>query len=494
MTAKFCNTVRMVALLAAISLAPLAQAQPIPPSPQWTQAMPAGPAVGVKMTEEYVKQVGRIAYLWAWPMANLQSRLDTFRPVREFALGGGVLPIGPVNEITMLTDYIEPSERAVACPNQDMVYGQAVLDLTKEPVVVQVPDFGDRFFVYQVVDQRTDSFADIGKMYGTQPGFYLLAGPDWNGAAPTGITRIFRSSTNVGFIIPRVFREDSDADKQAVQPLIRQIMSYPLSRFTGRMQTKDWSKLPTIGGQGGDEETKWVVPEKFFDMLPGILTDVKPLPGEESLHALVRSVLDAAANDSKLGDALTQSAIEAEATIVKPLFEFRNYGIQLPDNWTTVENGAAFGTDYFTRTAVAKSNIFVNKRNETRYYYQDLDNRAERLNGANRYTVTFATDEIPPVNGFWSLTLYNQNHFFEPNDIKRYSIGTKNKALKYNPDGSLTIFVQASPPPEGQRENWLPAPKNGDFSLYIRAYWPKVPIIDGSWTPPPVVHAMHGAR
>jgi hypothetical protein len=447
----------------------------------------------VKVTEEYVKQVGRIAYLWAWPMANLQSRLDTFRAVREFALGGGVLPLGPVNEITMLTDFIEPSERAVACPNQDVVYGQAVLDLSKEPVVVQVPDFGDRFFVYQVVDQRTDSFADIGKMYGTQPGFYLLAGPDWNGAAPTGITRIFRSSTNVGFIIPRVFREDSDADKQAVQPLIRQIMSYPLSRFTRQIQSKDWSKLPTIGGQGGDEETKWVEPETFFDMLPGILADVRPLPGEESLHALVRSVLDAAANDSKLRDALKQSAIEAEATIVKPLFEFRNYGLQLPDNWSTIENGAAFGTDYFTRTAVAKSNIFVNKGNETRYYYQDLDNRAQRLNGANRYTVTFATGEIPPVNGFWSLTVYNQNHFFEPNDIKRYSTGTKNKALKYNPDGSLTIYVQASPPPEGLRENWLPAPKNGDFSLYIRAYWPKVPIIDGSWTPPPVVPVIHGA-
>jgi hypothetical protein len=141
--------------------------------------------------------------------------------------------------------------------------------------------------------------------------------------------------------------------------------------------------------------------------------------------------------------------------------------------------------DYFTRTAVANSNIFVNAPNETKYY-QDLDANGSRLNGANRYTVTFGKDATPPVNGFWSLTLYNKHHFFEPNEMKRYSIGTKNKALKYNPDGSLTIYVQADAPADSQRSNWLPAPKGADFSLYIRAYWPKVEIIDGAWTPPAV--------
>lgn len=100
--------------------------------------------------------------------------------------------------------------------------------------------------------------------------------------------------------------------------------------------------------------------------------------------------------------------------------------------------------------------------------------------------MTFAKDETPPVNGFWSLTLYDALHFFVPNEIKRYSLGTKNKTLKYNPDGSLTVYVQADPPPEAQRTNWLPAPKNADFSLFIRAYWPKTAIIDGSWAPPAV--------
>ncbi len=101
-------------------------------------------------------------------------------------------------------------------------------------------------------------------------------------------------------------------------------------------------------------------------------------------------------------------------------------------------------------------------------------------------SVNFPKDQTPPVDGFWSLTLYDEHHFFVPNDIKRYSLGTKNKTLKTNPDGSLTIYVQADPPPEAQRSNWLPAPKSADFSLFIRAYWPRTPIIDGSWTPPPV--------
>ena len=106
--------------------------------------------------------------------------------------------------------------------------------------------------------------------------------------------------------------------------------------------------------------------------------------------------------------------------------------------------------------------------------------------------MTFAKDQTPPVDGFWSLTLYNEHHFFAPNELRRYSLGTKNKTLKYNPDGSLTILVQADPPLEAQRSNWLPAPKIEDFSLYVRAYWPKVPVLDGSWTPPAVKKTEDG--
>ncbi len=118
----------------------------------------------------------------------------------------------------------------------------------------------------------------------------------------------------------------------------------------------------------------------------------------------------------------------------------------MPHHWSTISNESAFGTDYFTRTAVAKSNILVNSPNETKYFYQDLDSDGARLNSANRYSVTFAKGETPPVNGFWSLSIYNEHHFFVANEIKRFSVGTKNKDLKLSADGALTIYVQAKAP------------------------------------------------
>jgi hypothetical protein len=199
------------------------------------------------------------------------------------------------------------------------------------------------------------------------------------------------------------------------------------------------------------------------------------------------ALLEAIKNDPTLKPVLVKTVAEADDELVKPLFQFRNYGQQLAHNWSTISNEAAFGTDYYTRTAAAKSNILVNSPNETKYFYQDLDAAGGRLDGANRYTVTFAKDQAPPVNGFWSLTLYNEHHFFVPNDLGRYSLGTKNETLKIGPDGSLTIHVQSAAPPEAQQTNWLPAPKDAAFSLYIRAYWPKTPVIDGSWTPPAVL-------
>lgn len=275
--------------------------------------------------------------------------------------------------------------RLVACPNQDVVYGAGSIALDLEPVVLQVPDFGGRFWVYQVVDLRSDSFAELGKMYDTKPGFYLLVGPDWQGKVV-------------------------------------------------------------------------------------------------ALAAIAKA-------DPRLKAAMIDEAKRADSEVIDPLLQFRNYGLQLPHHWSTISNGAAFGTDYFSRTAVARSNIFVNQQKETKYFYQDLDKAGTRLNGQHGYSVTFAKGKLPPVQGFWSLTLYNAQHFFAPNDLKRYSIGTKNKSLQTNADGSLTIYVQSTSPGKDKESNWLPAPKGADFSLYIRAYWPQAEALDGQWTPPPVVKA-----
>jgi hypothetical protein len=459
------------------------------PSINWSRAMAPGPDTRVKITEEYAKLVARDAYFWAWPLVNIYNRRLVMAGVKE-AVKAGPLVFAPLNRNAMFTDYVDPEERAVACPNQDVVYGLASIALDISPVVVQVPDFGDRFWVYQIVDLRSDSFVQLGKMYGTTPGFYLLVGPTWQGEVPKGITRVFRSPTNTGFCAPRVFQDDTPQDKKAIQSVLSYVLFYPLAEYDGKMKSVEWAKLPKATAQaGGDEESKWVFPEKFVEQLPSVLADAPPLPGEEARYAQVLAVVAAAEADPKLKATMTKTAAEADEQLVKPLFQFRNYGQQLPHNWSTISNEAAFGTDYFTRTAVAKSNIFVNSPNETKYFYQDLDEKGARLNSANRYTVTFAKDETPPVNGFWSLSIYNEHHFFVANKINRFSVGTKNKDLRFAKDGSLIIYVQADEPSDAaQRANWLPAPK-GDFSLYVRAYWPKAAVTDGSWTPPAVVRA-----
>ena len=144
---------------------------------------------------------------------------------------GGILPFAPVGHNAMLTDYIDPAERFIVCPNQDVVYGAGFTALDKEPVVIQVPDFGDRFYVFALYDQRTDEIAQIGKQYGTKPGFYLIVGLNWKGEVPAGINAVVHSSTDLVFFVPRIFKDSTPEDTAAVQPLLRQVMMYPLSEF-----------------------------------------------------------------------------------------------------------------------------------------------------------------------------------------------------------------------------------------------------------------------
>jgi hypothetical protein len=180
---------------------------------------------------------------------------------------------------------------------------------------------------------------------------------------------------------------------------------------------------------------------------------------------------------------LVATAIETEEKVIQPFFQWKHNGRPAGSGWNRSTNNAQFGTDYFNRTGTSKSNMFDNRPTETQYFYTDDDSSESRLAGNNNYEITFSTGREPLVNGFWSLTLYNEQHFFHPNDLKRYSLGTKNKTLKRNADGSLTIYAGARSPGADKEANWLPAPL-GHFSLYIRAYWGQQGILDGSWKPP----------
>jgi len=447
-----------------------------------------GPVPGTEMTPWYVQTVGRLAYVWGWPMVSQLNRRMALTSVPEPGLRGGVLPNAPAGQVCMLTDYIPASQRFVACTNQDVAYGMGFGKLDEEPAVLQLPDFGGRFWVAAAWDARTDSFADLGMQYGTKPGFYLMAGPNWDGQAPDGITQVFRSPTELAAFCPRLFLNDTAEDRQAILPALGQVMMYPLSQFDGTMKTTDWTAVPSYpvpAGTTGGAEIRWVDPGRFFDQLPAVLDTVPPLPGEEALYQLIRTVLDAAAADPAVKQTLTDTAVAAERDLISSLLQWRLNGPPAGNGWFSPVNNARFGTDYMTRTAIARSNMYENTPEETKYVFTDNDTSGDPLDGSRPYTITFPAGQLPPVNGFWSLTLYNEHHFYNVNPLGRYSLGTKNTGLQANDDGSLTLYAGAQSPGAGKESNWLPAPA-GPFSLYIRGYWPKDDMLDGTWQPPAI--------
>ncbi len=192
---------------------PVPADEPIGPLPP---ALPPGPDMRVRISEEYARHVARDALFWAWPMLDIYNRRAACAQVPELARAGA-LAVAPLNRLAMLPDFVAPEQRHVACPDRDAVHGIGMLALDVSPVVIQVPDFGNRFWVYQVVDLRTDRFAKLGRMHATRPGFYLLVGPGWDDEVPRGIAGVFRSPTATGIVAPRVFQDDSPEDNNAAQ-------------------------------------------------------------------------------------------------------------------------------------------------------------------------------------------------------------------------------------------------------------------------------------
>jgi len=461
--------------------------------------IPRGMIAGVSSADhepfplDEVRRTAHEAYVWGWALVYLHQCRASLERVPAPGRCGGI-PVAPLNRLSMLTDIIHPRTAIVPCANQDVIYGFGMFDLADDAVVIQVPDFGDRFWLYQLGDHRTDAFAEVGRMHDTKPGCYLIVGPDWEGDVPAGIEAVFRCPTRYGYCLPRVHVDGSDDDRLAVLPAVNEIAAYPLAEFDGSRRIHDWSKfrwLPNLAGRGQSREG--VSPESFFAALPQVLADVPPLPGEEALYERIHRLVRAIELRPEIAVHAVAAATDAENEVVGPLFEFRNVGRALPAHWTTVDNGASFGADYRTRTAVAKSNVFVNAAHEARYYYLDLDAHGERLDGARHYRVTFPAGALPPARAFWSLTVYDERHTL-PTGAGRHAIGSHTPGVELAADGSLTILVGPGPADGGPAPaNQLVSPE-GDFSLYLRIYWPDEAASDGSWSPPPVLPLAEAGR
>jgi hypothetical protein len=219
------------AVPAAVSTAALVATADTSQAQQHASRRVTEPATGILMHPDYARTIAQLAYVWGWPIVNMLNRKARITQAPRPGLLGGILPAAPRGQVGMLHDYIEPSETFVTCPNQDVVYGLGFFSLDEEPVVAQVPDFGNRFWVYALYDARTDQFGHLGKPYNSRPGFYLLVGPRWNGLTPYGITAVIRCPTALANAIPRIFQDDTPEDKQAIQSAINQVVFYPLKDF-----------------------------------------------------------------------------------------------------------------------------------------------------------------------------------------------------------------------------------------------------------------------
>jgi hypothetical protein len=444
--------------------------------------MPPGLDPRTAISESYARLVARDAVLWLWPTMELWNARLHAAQIAEASLQAG-LPTAPLNHLAM-GHAVADANGNLACPSQDVLWGCAVLALDKGPVVVQVPDFGGRCWLVQVLDARHDAFANLGAMHETAPGFYLLVGPEWEGEQPSGIQRGFRCGTNTAVVVVSVFQQASADDARAARDVIGGIDIYPLTDFDGQPKRRDWSHLPEASATDGPST---IAPASFVSALPDLLADARPLPGEEARAARLAAVLGAARQAPALQQAFTDEVGKAIEELVSPLREFRNVGVPLPHHWTTVNNGAAYGTDELTRTAVTRLGLELPRAVEMKAFFLDLDDGGQRLNGHKSYTLTFAPGDTPPVAGFWSVSLYDKAHGFVRSPSGRCAVGTFDPDLQPGTDGSLTLYIQADEPKGSKRANWLPAPRDEDFSLCLRAWWPRPPTIVGDWTPPGAV-------
>ena len=457
--------------------------------PHATTPRPVAPSGQSAFSPAWVSTLAHLAYVWGYPMVNMMNRRARLSAAPEPGRLGGVLPAAPTGQIAMLNDYIDPEQTFIACPNQDVAYGLGFFALDSQPVVVQVPDFGDRFYVYAFYDARTDQFGHLGSLYGSTPGHYLLAGPGWDGEIPDGIVEVFRSPTDLANAIPRVFMDDTDEDRAAIQPVLDQIMVYPLDDYSpGDLRTKNWADVPSFdaGPRPADAgETKWVDPDTFFEHFAEVLATVTAHPGEEALYLQFEALVAAGRRDPEIAQQMLDAARDADKGFVAQAMRWEFNGKPAGNGWNRSEHNSEWGLDYQNRAATSKSNMFENRPNETQYFYTDVDADGAQLTGDHLYTITFSAGLLPPVDGFWSLTMYTETHFFHPNELRRYSLGTKNKTLVHNDDGSLTLYAGNRSPGPDREANWLPSPE-GVFSLYLRAYGGQTPITDGTWTPPTI--------
>ncbi len=403
---------------------------------------------------------------------------------------------GPFNQIANEARVFTYKDTAVVTPNSDTPYSMLWLDLRAEPLVISVPAVEKaRYFSVQLIDGNTYNYGYLGsRATGNEPGDYLVAGPDWKGEAPAGIKQVFRSTTPFGLTIFRTQLFNAE-DMPNVVKVQAGYKAQPLSAYLKQPAPPAAPKIDFVPAN-----TKGIK-ENFYEYLDAALQFVPETPDTKELRARMASI--GIGPGKKF--AFKELSVEHKAAVLLAMKagddkvdKFLASGLKNINGWKV---GAVFGDQAFfngnwlMRAAAAKGGIYGNDAVEAVYPMSRWDATGETLDGSkHNYTLTFAAGEYPPVNAFWSVTMYDgKTQLLIENPINRYLINSPMLSnMKKNADGSLTLYIQNKSPGADKEPNWLPAP-NGPIYLVMRLYWPKteapsiLPAGQGTWQPPGIV-------
>jgi hypothetical protein len=443
----------------------------------------AAKAAAAKALEDEARALGIEAVAYGLPLVISDV---TLRKATNVAVPGGFS--APVNQIVNLRAFPTAEFKDVVRANVDTLYSNAFMDLSKEPMVLSVPDTRGRYYLMPMMDGWTNVFASPGKRTtGTKAGHYAIVGPGWTGTLPKGV-EVLRSPTDMVWMIGRT-QTNGPKDYAAVHAIQNQFRLVPLSAFG-----KPYTPPPGTVDPGVDMKTPPVEQvakmgaATYFGRLAALMKANPPPAADAPMLARLAKIgivpgqpFDMAKLDPAVAKGL-ENVVEAAFTklnaAAKSAGELQN-GWRIPSPLL-----GNYGTDYGTRAVVALFGLGANLPADAMYPSAFTDGDGKPLDGANRYVLHFDKGQLPPANAFWSATMYNAQSFFVDNPINRYAISSW-MPLKRNKDGSLDLYIQRASPGKDKESNWLPAAE-GEFSVTMRIYWPKPDALEGKWKPPAI--------
>jgi hypothetical protein len=439
---------------------------------------PSGPP-----TAEQTRAIAKEAYIYGFPM------VDSYRVQYSYFINSSSPEYkGPWNQVHSVARVFTPADTAIQTPNSDTPYSMLGADLRAEPLVLFVPPVDqDRYYSVQFIDGYTYNFAYVGsRTTGNDGGLYLLAGPSWAGEKPEGVKDVIKSDTDFALVAYRTQLFDPD-DLANVAKIQTGYKAEPLSTFLKKTTAAEAPAIEWPTPLSPDDQKTSV---KFFDLLDFQLKYAPALPEENDIRARFASIGltgDGTFNSDKLDPAMQKAFKDGMADAWTEFATFKKDKIDTGE----VTSGDVFGTraqlgdNYLYRMAGAVIGIYANSKEEAMYPVLSTDADGKPLSGENKYTLTFPAGGLPPVNAFWSVTMYKlPESLLVDNPINRYVINSPMLPdLTRNADGSITLYVQNSPPASDKQPNWLPAPP-GPFVVFMRVYWPEPEALDGTWQPP----------